>query len=671
MKKWVLRKKDDNAYNLLKSKTDLTSLCASVLSARGIKDTDSAVEFFSDEELSDPFLLKDMQKACDIIQEKIESGDLICIFGDYDCDGVTSTTVLYTYLECSGANVMYYIPEREEGYGMSKEAIDKLSAEGVELIITVDNGISALEEADYIDSLGMQLIVTDHHQPSETLPKALAVVNPHRKDDVSPFKELCGVGVVMKLVAALDGGSYDATLEQFADLICIGTIADVVKLTGENRTIVKRGLRLLSNTENEGLSMLLDSVKLKENISAVSVAFLIAPRINAAGRFASASIAVRLLLGQEENPAELVNTLMNLNNERKKTENDIISEIEKKLREDSTILDDRVLVIDGNNWHHGVVGIVCSRIMERFSKPVFIISTDENEARGSARSIKGFNVFEALSYCKDILIRYGGHELAGGFSLMPQDVPQFRKMINEYAQKNVPVMPVMTLVADKALEKEDLTCDEVESLKMLEPFGEGNPEPLFLAVGALIEKVVSLSQGKHSKLEINYKGVKLSGLLFGVSPEALPVKAGMYADMLAVPEINDYNSRKSVVLRIKDIRKSGMQQDKYFSAKSVYEQVKRKEPQDKKLIPRIVPDRNDLVAVYKYISTMKKATDTDSIFCDMSSGINYCKLRLCIDIMEELGFAEVDKVTDVVTFVMPTKKVDIESSQILKELRCL
>ncbi len=328
MKKWIVNNPDPKTASELVRGSDLHPLCAEVLAARGISTVSEAAEMLGTENLSDPFLLKDMREAAEAINEAIEEFTPICIYGDYDCDGITSTVMLFSYLECMGANVSYYIPERCEGYGLSSAAVRTLAAQGTELIITVDNGVSAFDEAELIYELGMKLIITDHHQTGETLPRAEAVVNPHRSDCHSPFKQLCGAGVVLKLIAALEGGDYDAALNEYGELAAIGTIADVVTLTGENRYIVKYGLYLLENSERPGINALINQSRLKSPLNSTSVAFGLAPRINASGRFGSPSYAARLLLTDDNDEAEMIaQKLDGLNNERKETENKIIESI--------------------------------------------------------------------------------------------------------------------------------------------------------------------------------------------------------------------------------------------------------------------------------------------------------------------------------------------------------
>lgn len=385
MKKWVVKKPDKQISKKLEAECSVTPLCADVLAARGISSPAEAAEQFNADSLSDPFLLKDMREAAQLINTAVENFTCICVFGDYDCDGIASTAMLFSYLECMGANVFYMIPERNDGYGLNESAVRKMHEQGAELIITVDNGISAHNEAELIHELGMKLIITDHHQPGETLPKAEAIVNPHRKDCASPFKYLCGAGVVLKLIAAAEGGGYDTALNEYGELAALATIADVVSLTGENRLIVKYGLKLLENSERTGINALISKSGIKFPITATAAAFGLVPRINASGRFGSPLTAARLLLTDDENEAALfADELEELNTQRKKEENSIIQNISDSVNHNPDLLIERVLVLSGEGWHHGIIGIVASRILERFDKPCFIITREGEISRGSA-----------------------------------------------------------------------------------------------------------------------------------------------------------------------------------------------------------------------------------------------------------------------------------------------
>ena len=676
MKKWTIGKPDPKAVSTLSVQGGLPQICAGVLASRNIDTIEKAAEFFNQhndgDTLSDPFLIRDMREAAETVLAAVDEGKRICIYGDYDCDGITATAVLYSYIECIGGNVEYYINQRSEGYGLCADAVRRLAENGVELIVTVDNGISAIEEAKLAAELGIELVITDHHQPSEILPEAAAVVDPHRSDDLSPFKDLCGCGVALKLIAAMDGGDYSSALEQFSDLAAIATIADIVPLKGENREIVRLGLHYLENTENAGLQALIAAAGLKHPISSTGAAFSIAPRINASGRFGSASEAVDLLLCEDpDEAAAMAERLNSLNTERRKTEAEIMEQIRGTILERPEILHRRVLFLYGEGWHHGVIGIVAAKLVERFGKPVFILSDDGDFARGSARSVDGFGIHKALTACADVLTKFGGHSGAGGFSLTKENIAAFDEALQKYAAEEFPVMPTLTLHADKVILPEELSVQSVSSLSMLEPCGEGNPQPLFAMLSVRLLDVSALSGGAHTKLKLTYGNIGVYGLMFGTKTAEFPYKAGDMLDILAYPEINTYNGQTSVNIRIADLRRSGIPQQKYFAARDAYERYKRGEGAEKTLIPRIVPERNELAAVYRAVP-QSRDIDFDSVYFSVcSDDINYCKFRLALDIFEELGLIVTDRYAETVRRLPAEKKVNLDDSQLLAELRQL
>ncbi len=671
MKKWKINSPDENTVMQFAKKCDLGSLALSVMVSRGYTDFNDLVSFFNDADLADPFIIKDMDKAADIINAAVDSYDLICVYGDYDCDGITATAILYNYLESMGANVMYYIPERSAGYGMNMDAVRELAAKGVVLIVTVDNGISAHAEAEEIAKLGVRLVITDHHQPSETLPKAAAVVNPHRRDCPSVFKELSGAGVALKLCAALDGGNYDAVMEQYSDICALGTVADIVPLVGENRTIVRQGLLYMKNTENPGLNALIDrSGAKRERLNSTAIAFQLAPRINASGRFGSPVTAVKALLSEDPDEADgYVETLMTLNEQRRSAESSIMKEILEHIDNDPQILDQRVLVLSGEGWHHGVIGIVSARLLEMFGKPNILLSVEGDTARGSARSVKGFNIFKCFTYAKDLLERFGGHECAGGLTLRTENIGAFRDTVYEYAAQPQQ-MPTAAVECDMRIRAQDLTIDNIRSLGALEPFGAGNPQPVFAVIGARVDKIISLSQGKHTRLELDIPGgAKLTALIFSQAPDKLGFGVGAKIDLAVNLEINEFAGRQSVNARVLDFRPSGIDQDKYFAAKDCYEKYRRGEKLPPAFLKRITPDRRQLVAVYKYINAAAEISADDLYMRINDPSVNYCKLRLCIDAFCELGLAEYSPSLQKVKILPATERVDIDSAPTLVKLR--
>ena len=671
IKKWRINTPDLNKVGEITRKTDISEVCAKLLSSRGIDTIGSIEDFFNhDADFSDPFLMADMYDAVERLHHAIDAGEKIVIYGDYDCDGITSTVMLLSYLQSFGADASYYIPSREgEGYGLNSDAVKALAEQGANLIITVDNGISSIEEAELISELGMDLIITDHHQVPDTMPEAVAIINPHRPDCNSPFKKLCGAGVVFKLLAAMEDGDYDLIMEEFGDLAAIGTIGDIVPLKDENRLIVRRGLELLPNTERLGLKALMRLSGVNgDNITSTGIAFGIVPRINAAGRFSRPELAVELLLSEDEDEAqEIAQQLCKMNTERQKTEKDIFNQALEHIKQNPNMLSDRVLVLFGEGWHQGVIGIVASRLLEMFQKPVILFSISDGEATGSARSVDGFSLYKALSHCSEHILYFGGHVKAAGLTISTDKIDDFTRAIADYARENFPDMPSGEVTADMVLSGSDITVDNIKSLDLLEPFGEGNPSPTFAIIGAEVNSIRPLKEGRYARVNIQYQGKILDAISFSIPYSDLAYGAGTKIDMLVTLDINEYNGRISPTLRIKDIRPSNFSQDRYFAAKSAYEKIKLGEGYNERLKSRIIPTRGEIAAIYKLL---RKGECKLGIlyFAICNTTISYCKLRLIIDILCELGLAEFDVITSVISLVDTSKKVDLDSSKILSSL---
>ncbi len=670
MKKWQIVQPDSQIAQALQAGSNITMLCAEVLSARGIRSLDEAADLLNCDGLSDPFLIQDMQFAADVINEAIDAGTSICIYGDYDCDGIMATVILYSYLSELGADVTYYIPERDEGYGMNEAAIRRLHEDGVELIVTVDNGITALREAELIYELGMRLVVTDHHQPLEELPRAEAVVDPHRSDCASPFKKYCGAGIALLLIAAMDGGDETMAIEQFGELAAIATVADVVELSGENRLLVQMGLRLLANTERPGLLALMEkSGVLGKKLTATTLVFSLAPRINAAGRFGSPLQAVNLMLAETpEEAQQLAEELETCNQARKKEEEEILLGVQKQIAAKPSVLCQRVLVFAGENWHHGVIGIVAARLQERFGKPVFMITLEEEGARGSARSFDAFSVFGCLDACKEHLTKYGGHPGAGGFSLAKEAVPVFAEAVQTYAAEHFPQMPVMTVKADKLLLPQDLNPENIAGLEILEPYGAGNPSPVFALCHAVLKELVPLSGGLHTKMKLLYGTMVIEALLFRTAPKDVTLKPDDVCDLLVTAGLNRFQGRTSLSLIVQDYRKSGIKQAKYFAARDAYDRLIRGEELSKAYYTAIAPTREELTAVYRSIPETEIGLET--LFMHLQTiSMNYCKLRIALDVFAELGLAALDSYHETVRRLPVKAKVNLEDSVLLQTVR--
>ena len=623
-------------------------------------------------ELSDPFLLRGMQEAVDRINTALADGERICVYGDYDCDGVTATVILVSWLTVAGADVIWYIPTRAEGYGMRCDRIQKLhDEEGVSLIITVDNGISAVEEAKFIRELGMSLIITDHHRPGDVIPEAEAVVDPYQPDCSSPYKTVCGAVVVLKLIAAMDGGDLEPVMEQFGDLAALATIADVMPIEGENRFLVQRGLDFLANTEHVGLLalMALSGINTEAPISATAAAFQLIPRINAAGRFGDAALAAKLLLTDDPEEAELLaQQIHQLNTERRETEQIILKEIMDMIRQFPDALLQRVLVFAGENWHHGVIGIVAARLQERFGKPCFLMSRDGDCYRGSARGFGDFSVFECLHSCETLLTKYGGHPGAGGFTVTAENKDAFMDAIQAYAKEHNPQMPVMTVSAVRAVNLADLHTQNVKGLEILEPFGHGNEKPLFALIGMTVSDVIALKDGTHTKFRLRQGNAQADALLFRMSPAETGIRPGMTLDFLVSAEINTYMGRDTVSLHVEDWRLSARMQTQAQAAQLAYEAFRRGEQLPSLVYyQRLCPHRQDLVAVYQLV---RKAPVTVSQLCEMLQpvGMNLGRAKACTDIFTELGLLRFDAVTDTVSAVESPEKHDLTESALYREL---
>lgn len=639
---------------------------ASILAQRSI-------DIFSETELEDPFTLADMKIATKRIEQAVEQDQKIVVYGDYDCDGITSTVILYTYLLSIGANVEYYIPHRSnEGYGINLDAVSQLNSNGVNLIITVDNGISAIKEAQYIKQLGIDLIITDHHQPSNTYPEAVAIINPHRFDCASTFKPLAGVGVAFKLITALEGGDYNNTLDFFSDITAIGTIGDIVSMTGENRTIVNFGLDTIKHTQNIGLRALIKETGLNiEKITAQQVAFTIVPRLNVAGRMENASLAVDLLLCEdEERASELAKTLCSLNQSRKELEDEIFEQIKQQVKANPTKLANRVLVFWGENFSDGVIGIVCSRLVEKYSKPIVVISVGVDICRASARSFGDFSIFKAFEYCRDLLDEFGGHKLAGGLSIKKQNIEAFEQKINEFAKNNHPTMPPYELIIDKQLNAEEITVHNAQQLSKLEPFGSGNYSPLFLIKNAKILEIFSLSDDKHVRLKLEYQGQNIFILNFSVSSVLFPYKTGDIVDVVVNLDVNEYNGNVTTSLKLKDIRKSDFNQEKFFSAKAIYEQFVLNEKIEKKYLTAISPTREEVAYIYNYLKQNEGFRgDVELLFERFDTKrFNFCKLRLIIDMLAQMKIIDLDIAENKIKIIKNPEKASILETKIFQRI---
>ena len=538
-------------------------LLSLVMASRGVSTPEEAAVYLERERslTTSPMLMKDMDKAVERIQRAIAGGETIAVFGDYDVDGITSTVLLMDYLKSCGVKCLRYIPRRiEDGYGLSRDTIHALHDQGATLMITVDCGITGNEEVAYANSLGMDVVVTDHHECKETLPEAAAVVDPHRSDCPYPFKHLAGVGVALKLVLALGGENReDALFARYCTLAAIGTIADVVRMEGENRTIVSCGLDALPHTDFVGIHALLkEAGLLGKPITSIQVGFVLSPRINAAGRMGEADLAADLLETDDPAKAEaLAVALCDLNRERQAVEQaicaDAIRQIEGLRSEERN-----ALVLSSENWHQGVVGIVASRLSEKYSCPSFMIHLKDGTGKGSCRSYGGFNLFSALESCADLLDGFGGHELAAGFTIPEENIDSFRTRMNRYVRSaSGGEPPVSSLEVDAAISSPaDVTLDQVEHLELLEPYGAGNPRPVFALLGATVDTIQSVGQGRHLKLRLSKGSSRFDAIFFSATEAECGVCAGMRVDAAFYLQANTFRGNTTLQLQLVDIRSS-------------------------------------------------------------------------------------------------------------------
>lgn len=668
MNKWKINVPDREITDKLIKETGLAPFMCRLLASRGITSRDSADRFFNSSELSDPFDIKDMDKAVKTINEAVENGDRITVYGDYDCDGVTSTYMLHSYLEALGAEVSWYIPTRDEGYGLNIPAVELLAKQGTKLIITVDNGISAVDEAQRIKELGMKLVITDHHGVPDKLPYAQAIVNPHRPDDISEYKHLAGCGVALKLIMALEG-DIETVFMQYADIAALGTVGDMVELDGENRMIVREGLRLMENTENMGLNRLLNRCGHEDGteITATYLSFRICPCINSAGRCSDPRVAMELFLCTDmAGAAAKANELYELNDARKQEETEIIEQTEERIRRDPDLLNKRILIVSGDGWKHGIIGIASAKLLHKYGKPNIVITREGDTARGSARSTEDLPLFPMLESCSDMLIRFGGHAKAAGLTVSSDMIDAFSDAVYAYCEDRVKAAGGELLTADMELSPSDLDISNIELIDNLEPFGEGNPTPLFLLGNCTIRSKKPLKDGKYTSFTFLFGGAEKRAVYFGSEFDAFAYSENDTVDILANLSVNEYNGRRSISVMVKDIRPAGFRQDRYFAAKTAYEDY-RCGRIDERLLCRMAPERDDMRRAYDILRSAGSLTKAEML-ADRA-GLNYCKFRIILDILGEFGLAETDITRDAVRLIPSDAKADLTKSRVLAGLR--
>lgn len=680
MKLWTVSELNKTEASEIQTKYELPAIVAMLLQIRNIKTQNEIEDFlFNDSEIASPFEIKDMDKAVSRIKTALDNGELICVYGDYDADGVTSTALLYSYFDATGANAMYYIPSREtEGYGMNNSAVDFLKEKGVKLIVTVDNGIAALEEIEYASSLGIDTVVTDHHMPTGELPNACAVVDLHRKDCQSKFKNLSGVGVAFKLIMALESEYCDvnALLDNYADLLSIGTIGDIVELKGENRVFVKRGLQSIMNSDRVGINALVESSGLGgKNLTAGNVSFTLVPRINAVGRLGLSGKSVELFLTEDEEQAnEISSSLCEDNTERRQIEAEILNKIDLEIQRNPLLVLDKIIVIDGEDWHQGVIGIVASRIKEIYGKPTIIISRSGDLAKASGRSIEGFPLCDAVFACADLLTHYGGHPMAVGLSLESKNILLFRKRINQFAN-SFSNMPFDKLNIECKLNPAFLSVDLVQSLSCLQPFGAGNPTPIFGLYQMTIDNIIPLSNNKHLKLVLSKKGTTINALYFFTSTDEFPYRKGDLIDLAVTLDTNEYNGNVSVSVIIKAVKADSDDALGILQSERIFEDFCLENPLSKQQLLSILPTRNDFALLYRFLQRNGGyGFSFDTLVHKLDNKLSFGKIKVIIKAMSELNLIDVNESmkSSSIKLNKVFSKVSLDSAPIIRKLneRC-
>ena len=681
-KQWNQAASDPAAVAALEQ-AGLPTLAAMTLCARGQNTPEKARAFLDAGrgQLQDPFLMKDMDKAAARVAQALAAGETIAVYGDYDVDGITSTSLLTDFLRREGGRVVSYIPDRmEEGYGLNTDALDTLYRAGVSLVVTVDCGITAVAEARRAAELGMDLVITDHHECKEELPAALAVVDPHRPDCSYPFPCLAGVGVALKLVLALGGPHrQEELLERYADLAAIGTVADVMSLTGENRTIVRLGLEALRHTSRPGLKALLRQSGLEERpLNSVAIGYTLAPRLNASGRMGCANLAAELLLTAD--PArgeELAIRLCELNRERQTIEAQISTECQV-LAEALPPEQRYALVLAGEHWHQGVVGIVASRLAEKYSCPAFMICLQDGKGKGSCRSFGGFNLFSALEHCAPLLEGFGGHALAAGFTILEENIPAFTAAMNDYVRSSTGgAEMVSTLDVDCPVEDVGiLTLEGVEGLDLLEPYGAGNPKPVFSLSGCLVTAINEVGGGRHLKLKLAAGGRSFDAIFFSATAAEAGVAQGDRVDVAFTPQVNEYRGWRSVQFQVCDLRPALTRAQ---AERALFEKFRRGEELTRREAAALLPTREEFVVLWRYLKGHAGQTPLEETAHRLARNIarsagrreTVMRTLVCLEVFDERGLIRLEHTTDHLHIALQSVegKVNLDDSWIMRRLR--
>ena len=677
---WTISSYEESAAGALRA-AGWSPVTAAVLCSRGYDTPEKAQEFLSaDVPLSSPMDLLDMDKAVRRVRKALERREHICVFGDYDVDGITATCLLTDFLRKRGAHVTSYIPARlEEGYGLNEIAVRALRAQDVKLIITVDCGITANQEAALCKELGMELVITDHHECKSDLPEAVAVVDPHRKDQPEPVLEMAGVGVAFKLAAAL-AGDQEALLAEYCDLLCLGTVADVMPLTGENRKMVWRGLQALSNPKRVGLAALMaECGALRPPITAGTIGYTLAPRINAAGRMGHVEIATELFLTNDAARAvDLASQLCKLNRKRQDVESGIYRQAVSMLPAGKA---PKAIVLADETWHQGVVGIVASRLAEEYSCPTFLICLDGDKGKASSRSYGGFNLFSALESCSDLLDGFGGHELAAGFTIPEENIDTFRQRMNRFVkaasggERAVSCLEVDAAISNPA----DMTLEQVDHLAQLEPYGSGNPRPVFALLGATVDSVQAVGQGKHLKLRLSKGPSRFDAIFFSMPEAAAQLEPGCRVDAAFYLQANPFRGTTTLQLQLVDLRPSLTPSRHEAESLDLLHRLTGEQPLTAQETARLMISRDQFAAFWRildrHLKQGKLETDLLPYLRSLAAQVGGCdsflRAALALTVFQERGLISLSRQEDRVTLCLnPIQgKVDLYASPCLRRLR--
>lgn len=682
--KWCIAASADSTAERL-MEAGYPYLVSGVLASRGVDTAEAAAAFLEHENNLNhsPFLMRDMDKAVERITAAIADHEKIAVFGDYDVDGITATCILVDYLAGRGAEVTHYIPRRiEDGYGLSRDAIESLRRGGARLLITVDCGITGVDEVAFANSIGLDVVITDHHECKEVLPDACAVVDPHRPDCPYPFKHLAGCGVALKLVLALGGSDREEALfARYCTLAAIGTVADVMLMSGENRTIVSRGLATIDRSDFIGLHALLRESGLSDKeITSVQIGFVLSPRINAAGRMGAADMAADLLLCTDPARAEeMAKELCALNRERQSVEQEIYSQAEA-LIEQMPERQRNALVLSDQRWHQGVVGIVASRLSEKYSRPSFMIHLNGSIGKGSCRSWGGFNLFSALESCSDLLLGFGGHELAAGFTIEEKNIPAFRERMNQHASEyRGGETPVSRLDVDMVITQPGrINLQELEALSALEPYGSGNTRPVFCLLGATLQRTQNVGQNRHLKLRLSKGSTQLDGIFFSTVAENCGCAVGDRVDAAFYLQINEFRGSRTVQLQMVDIRPSLYPSGKEQDALHLLRRCMDGDHIDGRDAKRMLPSREQYVSAWRMLEhTVPPGGLRDgylpllrTIAAVMGKSEPFLRAALCLEVFRERGLLHSERCGDEITLSLTEqgKKVSLEDSPYIQRL---